>query len=254
MEVGNKVMFSVVTVCYNAENTIRQTIKSVLNQTYLNYEYIIQDGFSDDLTLNIAQSYINKFQDKEISYSIISEKDNGIYNAMNKAIEKCSGDWIIFMNSDDQFFSAEVLAKAADFLRTVKCDVLYGNSISIYSDRKKVRENHSAERLKKKMSLCHQACFIRSDLMKKYMYNEKYKIGADYDFFLNVMTDGGKFEKINEVICNYSRKGISNRNIVESYLEFLDIHKNHGIKERSKIIVMAKLFRKRILMKKWEHG
>ena len=113
-------------VCRNAESTIERTILSVINQTYADVEYIIVDGESTDKTLDI----VNKYNDK-ISL-ILSEKDNGIFDAMNKAIDLASGDFINFMNADDFFDSDIVLEKVASAIKkNPDCDFLFGPSALI---------------------------------------------------------------------------------------------------------------------------
>lgn len=96
---------SIVTVTFNAEKTLYQAIESVLNQTYAPYEYIIKDGGSTDLTIEIAESFEERFRKKGIPYKIVSEKDNGIYDAMNRGIAMCSGDIIGMINADDWYES-----------------------------------------------------------------------------------------------------------------------------------------------------
>ena len=96
----NEWKISVITVCYNSKKTIEDTIKSVLNQTYQNYEYIIIDGCSTDGTIDLVKSYIPKFNGR---LTFISEPDKGIYNAMNKGIRKATGDLICLLNSDDYY-------------------------------------------------------------------------------------------------------------------------------------------------------
>lgn len=102
--------FSIITVCLNSEKTIETTIKSVLAQTYTDFEYIIIDGKSSDKTLNI----INRYKDPRIK--IISEKDKGLFDAMNKGISLSKGKWIHILNSDDYYYSKDSLIKASKVL------------------------------------------------------------------------------------------------------------------------------------------
>ena len=104
-----KVKLSIVTVCYNSSKTISNCIESVLRQNNNNYEYIIIDGASDDGTVEIAKTYKEKFEEKDIKYTIISEPDLGIYNAMNKGIDRASGEWILYLNSDDEFYGNKAI-------------------------------------------------------------------------------------------------------------------------------------------------
>ena len=103
----NNPKISVITVCFNAVETIEETILSVINQTYSNIEYIIIDGASTDGTVDI----VNKYRDKIACF--VSEPDKGIYDAMNKAVKVAKGDWLFFINSDDVFINNECLQNVA---------------------------------------------------------------------------------------------------------------------------------------------
>jgi glycosyltransferase involved in cell wall biosynthesis len=108
------VKITVITVCYNVENEIEKTVKSVLNQSYANMEYLIIDGKSSDHTLPLAENLVSGTDKKVLIYS---EKDFGIYNAMNRGIMRASGDYVVFMNAGDSFYDEEVLTRAASFIR-----------------------------------------------------------------------------------------------------------------------------------------
>ena len=126
---GTKV--SVITVCYNAEASIGNTLKSVLEQTYKDFEYVIIDGASKDNTLKIVERYKPEFEEKGILLNLISEKDNGIYDAMNKAVRCCNGEWLIYMNADDTFADADVLKDILADNDHDGIDVVYGDSYRI---------------------------------------------------------------------------------------------------------------------------
>jgi len=119
---------TVATVCFNAEKTIEETIKSVLAQTYQNIEYLIIDGKSTDRTLEL----IGKYQ-TDSRVRVISERDSGLYDAMNKAASVCSGEYILYMNSGDLFADRRVLAAVVPCLDS---DIIYGNVIRIRQDGK----------------------------------------------------------------------------------------------------------------------
>jgi len=129
-----KPLVSIVTVCYNSEKTIRDTIESVLNQTYRNIEYILVDGASKDSTVDIIKSYEEKFREKGISYKWISEPDTGIYNAMNKGIDMASGEWCYFLGSDDILFDKNVILSITNELLDVNC-IYYGE---VYAVKKRI--------------------------------------------------------------------------------------------------------------------
>ena len=129
-------LISVITVCFNSEKTIRNTIESVLNQTYDNVEYIVVDGLSEDGTVQIAQEYEQRFADKGYRYKIISEKDNGIYDAMNKGIRTASGEIIGIINSDD-WYEPKALETVANAYKATLFDMFY-------ADLRIIRENGSS--------------------------------------------------------------------------------------------------------------
>lgn len=177
---------SIVTICYNSVKYIEKTIRSVLSQTYPNIEYIIIDGGSTDGTKEIIEKYSSK-----ISYWC-SEKDNGIYDAMNKGIKKATGEWINFMNSGDCFASENALANAMakkieDNICVVYCDAIYD-----YGDYEIKYVCNRLKDITYKMVFCHQSCLIRTSIHKERPFNLKYKVAGDYDFFYNLYYDKGE--------------------------------------------------------------
>lgn len=197
---------SVVTVCYNAEESIEETMKSVFSQTYSDIEYIVIDGASTDNTLGV----INRFSDYSF-LKIVSEPDSGLYNAMNKAIRMAQGDYIIFLNSGDVFCDKGVLLDIAPYLST---DIVYGNV-----RRKKyngdVIEKYPGKRrvlwllLQGKM-VSHQVIFTRTEIMRKYGFDESYTITADFDFLARAVRDGCSLQYVDrDVSVMENRWGIS---------------------------------------------
>ena len=126
---------SIVTVCYNAERSIKSTIESVLKQTYTDYEYILIDGKSTDNTYKIVCSYDKKFKNRGVQYRHISEQDQGIFDAMNKGIQMARGRYINFMNADDKFHDSEVL-ETLFANQELDDDVIYGNTVRVSRDEK----------------------------------------------------------------------------------------------------------------------
>lgn len=176
---------TIVTVCYNAEDTIEKTIKSVISQDYKDAEYLIVDGKSNDRTLEI----IGKYQ--ETPYiSVVSEKDSGLYNAMNKAIGIAKGEYILFLNSGDIFCDDKVLSDIATELHS---DIVYGNVIRQKEEGDILEKYPGKHRVKwlllqgKMMS--HQVMFTRTEIMKKYGFDESFKITADYNFLVRAKKD-----------------------------------------------------------------
>ena len=159
---------TVVTVSYNAKDLISRTIQSVINQTYKNLEYIIIDGGSNDGTIDIIKSYASRIT------CWISEKDNGIYDAMNKGINMAHNEWIIFMNCGDFFYANEVLEDVSRFLND-NVDIVYGNSLIKVNATKFVVLPEDLRMISKHLPFCHQCVFTRTELIKEFNFNLNYK-------------------------------------------------------------------------------
>ncbi len=200
-------LVTIVTVVYNAVETLEETILSVLNQSYDQFEYLILDGGSTDGTVDIIKKYADR-----LSYWC-SEHDNGIYDAMNKAISHGSGKWINFMNAGDVFFHRQTL-EAIFQDREYADDVLYGDMISRYpNDTFIYNKAQSVEALAYRMPFCHQSAFVRMDLMKMFPFDTKFRLAADYDFFYRLYFERkGKFLYLPYCIAIYSMDGVSSTN------------------------------------------
>jgi glycosyltransferase involved in cell wall biosynthesis len=198
---------SIVTVSFNVVNTIENTILSVINQTYPNIEYIIIDGGSTDGTVDIIKKY-----DDKISYWI-SEPDNGIYDAMNKGIDNATGEWINFMNTGDCFVNNEVLSKIFTNEYTKNIGVIFGDSLNVLEGEKYYyisKPFYKAKQYCPEKGICHQSIFVKTPLAKKYKFDLRYKISADYDMVYKIYKDYIKFYYINIPIANYDiNNGIS---------------------------------------------
>ena len=171
---------SIITVCYNAVQIIEETILSVINQTYTNIEYIIIDGGSNDGTVDI----INKYNDK-ISYWV-SEPDKGIYDAMNKGIEKATGEWVNFMNAGDSFCSLSVISELNREGAFDSCDLVYGDVIGKYKIGNRLLKAGNLKNITKTMQFSHQSTFAKCSLMKENLYVLTYRLAADYNFILSL--------------------------------------------------------------------
>ena len=134
-----EMIISIVTVTYNAANVIEKTIRSVLEQSNLNIEYVVKDGYS---TNEIIDKYKASFKRKNIPFQHIIKEDKGIYNAMNEAIDFCTGDWIIFLNAGDCLYRDTTIQEYFDMIYNVDGDIYYGDSISEYCSRDKVCINN----------------------------------------------------------------------------------------------------------------
>lgn len=198
----NNVRVSIITVCYNSERTIEQTVKSVLEQTYGNVEYIVVDGKSTDNTCQILQKY------KEHIAWMCSEEDAGVYDAMNKGIAHCTGDIVAFLNSDD-WYLPETVEKIVECFRETKPDIIYGDYIFYCSEEEVyyARCNRPIDEISYHMIFGHQAMFFRKSLFEKQGgYHTEYVIAADYEWILRAYQKKVKFQYLPTVLC-YFRKG-----------------------------------------------
>lgn len=211
---------SIITVSYNAVITIEQAILSVINQTYSNIEYIIIDGKSTDGTADIIKKY-----EKKISYWV-SEPDEGIYDAMNKGIVKATGDYIYFLGADDELFKSNCIENIINIINLQEnVDVFYGNIMMI--DRRFGLQKCCGYEVSKKEILNghmipHQGMFTSRQLMKKFLFDIKYKIAADFDFMVRCMEKDVTMKYINQIIAYYDVNGSSSQDKLR-YKEYKEI-------------------------------
>lgn len=195
------IKFTVITVCYNASAIIRETITSVLGQTYEGLEYIVIDGKSTDGTADILQS----ITDQRLKF--ISEKDTGIYNAMNKGLRMASGDYLIFLGADDTFFDKDVLTNVAAKAGPGG-EVIYGNVL--LKKRQKLYNGKFTRWTWGHRNICHQCIFYPRDVYSRCRYDERFRTTADWDYNLRLLSDGIKFRYIGETICIFNdEEGLS---------------------------------------------
>lgn len=236
MEVQNqntkKAFISIVTICYNAAKDLPLTMDSVLAQNYDNYEYIIQDGNSNDGSFDIIESYRQKFTDKGINFIYNREKDGGIYDAMNKAMASCSGDYINYMNAGDCFYSETVLSDIFDTDKHLTGDIIYGDCAEFEFGRFNLFAKNY-EGIEEVMPFSHQSVFAKSDLLKNHPFNLDYRYSADYDFLLTAHKLGKKFIDSQVIICITTKDGLSSVNYHDMLLESADILKSHGVYHHS---------------------
>ena len=196
-------LFSVITVTYNAAAAVEPTLRSVTNQTFSDYEYIIIDGGSTDGTADIIRQY----EDKITFWS--SEPDGGIYDAMNKGIRAAHGEWLIFMNAGDTFYNETTLQNVADILRDTD-EMVYGNAYTtdgkLYCDMQ-----ISHYKLMKGEMICHQSIFARRKTFDNNMFDTNYRIIADKIWLCRVLRKY-RVRKINLPICRYDMTGVSTVN------------------------------------------
>ena len=202
-------LVSIITVCYNSEKTIRHTIESVLAQTYPEIEYIIIDGKSKDKTVQIANEYTERFAKKGYKYFVVSEKDNGIYDAMNKGIRKASGEIIGIINSDD-WYEPIAVETAVNTYKVEKYDMFYAD-INLIKDNGTVMVKHSKfDKLPTSRHWNHPTTFITKDTYNELGVFRCEGIHDDFDLFLRIRRAGKKIAIKNIVLANFRTGGISN--------------------------------------------
>jgi len=238
------VRISVITVCFNAEKTIEDTIRSVLCQNYNDFEYIIKDGLSTDSTLIIAEKYKSEFESKDITYRIFSGSDSGIYDAMNIAVGYAEGEWVIYLNSGDRFFDDSVLNKL-DKEITDEYGVIYGD-VALY-DRGFYKSLKSGELddFKYTNPICHQGVLTKTDVVRDFRFDTDYNIAADFDLYLRIYKSGKyRFKKIPLTVAVYRFDGLSNNNVLKREKEFDLSRKNAGIKrvKSVKLLIIKNVF------------
>lgn len=211
--------FTVVTVAYNAENVIEKTLTSVLNQSYLPYEYYVIDGKSDDKTVEIAEKYSVKFADKGIKYSIISEKDSGIYNAMNKGIELATGDFTSFLNAGD-WYEMDSLRNVNELYNEEEFELTYGSLNYINPDGSSTIKTSKIDSFPvSSRNWNHPSMFLKTDIYKKYKFDENFRAYADFNLYLKLRKDGTKIRVIDKVITNFVADGVSTNCDIKKVLE-----------------------------------
>jgi glycosyltransferase involved in cell wall biosynthesis len=211
-------LVTVVTVVYNGAETLEKTIQSVIKQTYASVEYIVIDGASTDGSVDIIKNYEMKITEW------LSEKDTGIYNAMNKGIKLATGEWICFLNCGDVFVDNQVIQRIADNIQSSNPDIIYGNILI------EQRDGTFYERVAKepcnihRMHFCHQSAFVKTELLRNYPFDERHKLSADLKFFKQCYYDKRTFVHANFPVVVYDTSGVSN------------VQRNKGLRDNIAVI------------------
>jgi glycosyltransferase involved in cell wall biosynthesis len=219
-----KPTLSVITIVYNNLRDIERTMLSVLNQTYPLIEYIVIDGLSTDGTIEV----INRYKDRIAK--LISEKDEGIYDAMNKGLAAATGDYVIFMNSGDEFYANDTVTKV--FATANDADIYYGETEMINDEgqslgrrRHKAPEHFTWRSFKYGMSVSHQAIYIRRSLTEP--FDRNYHLSADIDWIIRAAKKAKKIVNVNQYVAKYLVGGMSKTRHRQSLLERFAIMKRY---------------------------
>lgn len=224
----NNMKISIITPSYNSSNTIKNTINSILTQKFLPFEYIVIDNNSTDDTVEIVNSYLEDFKSAGINFVIISEPDNGIYDAMNKGILIASGDFVGIINSDD-YYANNALYDLHETYKKNKADIYHGSIIMhdnlVYSTHSPKNENKNY-----RYNMFHPTMFVSRSLYQKIgLYSTLYKLSSDYDWIIRANLATSSKHKINGVITYYYIFGASYRNRLVGIKENYLIRKVNGI-------------------------
>ncbi|MDR0506649.1 MAG: glycosyltransferase [Dysgonamonadaceae bacterium] len=195
--------FSIIIPTYNSAKTLKDCLDSIVCQKFSDFEILVMDALSNDDTLKIAKNYNNP------QIIIFSEKDEGIYDAMNKGITYSKGKWIYFLGSDDSLYNENILQTIYNYVIIRNIDVVYGNVVSSIFNGKYDGPFDYVKIYKK--NICHQSIFFKKTLFDQTGYfNLKYKILADHDHNLKwFLNKNYNVEYIDEVIANYGSEGCS---------------------------------------------
>lgn len=238
-DLPNPIKFTIATVTYNAATVLERTIDSVAQQNYPYVEHLIVDGNSQDETLAMFHRYQERNSRAEVRHELaaLSEPDEGLYDAMNKAIQMATGDYILFLNAGDRLHAADTLSRVAKAAAD-RPGVIYGHTDIVDEEGHFVRQRRLAppERLgwksfRQGMLVCHQAFFARLDLARRHPYNRAYRFSADFDWCIRVMREAHKqklpLRNARLTVADYLEEGLTTRNHRASLLERFRIMGRH---------------------------
>lgn len=207
--IRNGIKVSIITVTLNSEKTIARTLESVLSQTYEPLEYWIVDGQSGDRTLEIVHEYAERFRKKGIEYHVVSERDDGIYDAMNKGIRLSTGALTGIINSDD-WYEPYAVELAVAYMETGAWDVVYGDLRIHHGDRCMIKKARY-RKIATTRDWNHPTMFVRRSVYDRIQY-KNHNIHDDWDLMLRIRKDGYRIGVLSEILANFSFGGWSNTN------------------------------------------
>ena len=202
-------LVSIITVSFNSENTIRSTIESVLSQTYPCVEYIIVDGASKDNTVSVAMEYQDRFDERGYQYRVISEKDKGIYDAMNKGINMARGDIIGIINSDD-WYEPLAVETAVNTYKKSTYDMFYASINLVKESGKTIVKRSKYDKFPTSRHWNHPTSFVTKKTYEELGVFRCEGIHDDFDFLLRVKKAGKKIVIGDEILANFRTGGTSN--------------------------------------------
>jgi len=214
-------LISIITVTYNSAATLADTIESVLGQQVKPYEYIIIDGKSTDNTVEIANSYKSRMEDAGIRFIVVSEPDNGIYDAMNKGIRLAGGEIVGIINSDD-WYENNALAIVKQSYEKEQFDLFYADLRMIRPDGSSFVKHSRNRKYATSRDWNHPTSFITKAMYDRFTYKND-TIHDDYDLILRIKKSGARIVVVNEVIADFRMNGVSHVRSVKKAAERMKI-------------------------------
>ena len=245
-------LFSIITIVYNGESLIGDTMQSVVNQTFTDFEYIIVDGHSKDKTFAVVQDFQKKYP---LSISAISERDKGLYDAMNKGLSRAQGEFVLFLNAGDHLFEPTTLEKLAN-AASLTTDVLFGETMLVDAHRthtgtrtaltvQKLPDRLTWQRMRFGMVVCHQSFLVRRKLAPQYI---EQNLAADIDWVIKCLKLSKNQTNTHTIISEYLMGGVSKTQhrqslkdryiVLKTHFGWLPNLLNHGV-----IVVRALIFK-----------
>lgn len=216
---------TVITVCFNAADDLKKTLDSVLTQTYTDFEYLVVDGGSKDNTIALLETYKPLFAKENKVFRYVSEPDQGTYDAMNKGARLAKGEWINYMNAGDSFYANSTLYEFFSTPLKKNAGVLYGDTFQIFDFGSGIAREEDYKKDNTIMPFCHQSCFVKTELMHQFPFNQTYRIVADHDLFYRLREKNIIFQYIPIVVsCYNGQYGLSATHPLTLHLENLRIY------------------------------
>lgn len=236
------IKFTIVTCTFNAEHELQRTLDSVFRQSYADVEHLILDGLSRDRSVEMAQTYRQRSDEARTGHEVVvcSERDSGLYDAMNKGIARATGDYIVFLNAGDTFPSEATLEHIAHSIGDGEAlpGVIYGDTDIVNDEGRFLRHRRlqppaklTWRSFRNGMLVCHQAFYALTTLAKDNPYNLNYRFSADVDWCIRVMKEAERrhltLKNVDEVVVNYLDGGMTEKNHRASLRERFSVMRRH---------------------------
>lgn len=236
------IKFTIVTCTFNAEHELQRTLDSVFHQSYADVEHLILDGLSSDRSVEMAQTYKQRSDEARTGHEVVvcSERDSGLYDAMNKGIARATGDYIVFLNAGDTFPSEATLEHIAHSIGDGEAlpGVIYGDTDIVNDEGRFLRHRRlqppaklTWRSFRNGMLVCHQAFYALTTLAKDNPYNLNYRFSADVDWCIRVMKEAERqhltLKNVDEVVVNYLDGGMTEKNHRASLRERFSVMRRH---------------------------